>query len=360
MIALAKVALAAAAAAVCWAYQATRPPPAAILGAPGGPPITSPRVQLKDGRHLAYREAGVDRKTAKYKIIFFHGFASTKENSFPVSAGLVEELGIHLLFFDRAGYGDSDANPKRGLRSDATDVEELADALQLGDKFYVVGCSMGGYVAWSCLHYIPHRLAGAALVVPAVNYWWPAPADVSTSAYGRLDARDRLAFWIAHHFPSLFYAWMTQKLFAMSPIVRGERDAFTDKDWEILTETRRRERASGQVDPAKATQQGTYDSLCRDVTILFGTWDFDPTETKNPLPDGEGVVSMWQGREDKIVRVEIQRYVAQKLPWVRYHEHPEAGHTLPDMDGVGDEIIRELLLGGEKQHGSPSALRRDG
>ena len=73
------------------------------------------------------------------------------------SQELVEELGIYMLFFDRAGYGDSDANPKRCLKSDATDVEELADALQLGDKFYVVGCSMGGYIAWSCLHYIPHR-----------------------------------------------------------------------------------------------------------------------------------------------------------------------------------------------------------
>ena len=73
------------------------------------------------------------------------------------SQELVEELGIYMLFFDRAGYGDSDANPKRCLKSDSTDVEELADALQLGDKFYVLGCSMGGYIAWSCLHYIPHR-----------------------------------------------------------------------------------------------------------------------------------------------------------------------------------------------------------
>jgi hypothetical protein len=56
-------------------------------------------------------------------------------------------------------------------------------------------------------------------------------------------------------------------------------------------------------------------------------------------------VSIWQGREDRIVQVEIQRHVARKLPWVRYHEHPEAGHLLPDMDGVGDEIVRELLLG---------------
>ncbi|XP_062226705.1 uncharacterized protein LOC133924946 isoform X2 [Phragmites australis] len=336
MIVPARVVLVLAAVVLGCAYQATRPPPPAILGAPGGPPVTSPRVRLKDGRHLAYREAGVDRKTAKYKEI-------------------AEELGIYLLYFDRAGYGDSDANPKRRLKSDATDVEELADALHFGDKFYVVGISMGGYTAWSCLNYIPRRLAGVALVVPAVNYWWPLPVNVSRTAYGKLDVRDRRTFWIAHHMPSLFYAWLTQKWFRMSPIVRGEPDAFTEKDLEILTELRRKERESGLVDPAKATQQGTYESLCRDLTILFGTWEFDPTKIKNPFPDGEGVVSIWQGYEDKIVRVEIQRYVAQKLPWIRYHEHPVAGHALPNMDGVGDEIIRELLLG-ETPRGLQSEL----
>ncbi|GJN17099.1 hypothetical protein PR202_gb04139 [Eleusine coracana subsp. coracana] len=351
-----------------WAYQATRPPPPVILGSPGGPTVTSPRVRLKDGRYIAYKEAGVDRETAKFKIIFTHGFASTKESGFPMSQveeivccpaqELAEELGIYMLYFDRAGYGDSDANPARGLKSDATDVEELADALQLGDKFYVVGSSMGGYTAWSCLYYIPQRLAGVALVVPAVNYWWPLPADVSRSAFEKLDVRDRRTFWIAHHMPSLFYAWITQKWFAMSPIVKGGRDAFTDWDWEVLTEFRRKNPESGQADPAKATQQGTYESLCRDVTILFGNWEFDPTKIKNPFPNGEGVVSIWQGYEDKIVQVEIQRYVAQQLPWVRYHEHREAGHALPNKDGVGDDIIRELLLGAAHA-GLQSGIRQD-
>ncbi|CAD6336828.1 unnamed protein product [Miscanthus lutarioriparius] len=91
---------------------------------------------------------------------------------------LVEELGIYMLFFDRAGYGDSDANLKRSFKSDAMDIEELADALQFGDKFYVVGCSMGGYPAWriaaiaACTSPSPFRLAGVALATPAVNYWW--------------------------------------------------------------------------------------------------------------------------------------------------------------------------------------------
>ncbi|PWZ30508.1 hypothetical protein Zm00014a_039087 [Zea mays] len=357
MIALSKIALVSAVAllGLGWAYQATRPPPPAILGAPGGPPISSPRIRLKDGRHLAYREEGVRRENARFRIVFIHGFSSTKESGFPVSQELVEQLGIYMLFFDRAGYGDSDANPKRCLKSDATDVEELADALQLGDRFYVVGCSVGGYPAWSCLKYIPNRLAGVALAAPAVNYWWPLPANVSRAAYGRLHARDRRTFWIAHHAPALLHAWLAQKWFRVSPIVRAERDAFTAKDWEILTALWRKQRESGLVDPAKATQQGTYESLCRDATILFGTWEFDPTEIENPFPDGEGGVSIWQGRQDKIVQVEIQRYVAQKLPWVRYHEHPEAGHALPDMDGIGDEIIRELLLGESELHQEPRA-----
>jgi pimeloyl-ACP methyl ester carboxylesterase len=60
---------------------------------------------------------------------------------------LVEELGIYMLFFGRAGYGDNDAHgPPEAWPQErhATDVEELTDALQLGDRFYVVGCSMGG------------------------------------------------------------------------------------------------------------------------------------------------------------------------------------------------------------------------
>ncbi|KAF2953412.1 hypothetical protein DAI22_01g407000 [Oryza sativa Japonica Group] len=343
MVALSKLVLITAVALLGWAYKVARPPPPPILGGPGGPPVSSPRVQLKDGRHLAYREAGVGREIAKYKIIFSHGFASTKESDFPVSQELAEELGIYLLYFDRAGYGDSDANPKRGLKSDATDVEELADKLQLGEKFYVVGTSMGGYVAWSCLNYIPYRLAGVALVVPAVNYWWPMPASVSASAYRKLDVGDRRTFWIAHHMPWLFYAWFNQKWFRISPIVEGKPEAFTEKDWEILAEIQR----TGQLDRGRATKQGAYHSLCRDATILFGAWEFDPTAIENPFPNGDGVVSIWQGREDKIVRVEAQRYVAEKLPWVRYHEHPEGGHLFMCADGLGDKIVRELLLGEE-------------
>lgn len=61
------------------------------------------------------------------------------------------------MSFDRPGYGESDPDPKRTVKSVALDIEELADQLRFGSKFYVVGYSMGGQVIWSCLQYIPHR-----------------------------------------------------------------------------------------------------------------------------------------------------------------------------------------------------------
>lgn len=70
---------------------------------------------------------------------------------------MIEKLGIHLVHFDRPGYGESDPDPKRTVKSLVLDIEELADQLELGSKFYVIGASMGGQPVWGCLKYIPHR-----------------------------------------------------------------------------------------------------------------------------------------------------------------------------------------------------------
>lgn len=66
---------------LAWAYQATRPPPPKICGSPNAPPDTSPRIKLRDGRHLSYLEYGVPKQTANYKIIFVHGFDNCKHHN---------------------------------------------------------------------------------------------------------------------------------------------------------------------------------------------------------------------------------------------------------------------------------------
>lgn len=69
----------------------------------------------------------------------------------------MDEMSLYVVTFDRAGYGESDPNPNRNVKSEAFDIQELADILQLGPKFNVIGVSIGTYAVWACLKYIPHR-----------------------------------------------------------------------------------------------------------------------------------------------------------------------------------------------------------
>lgn len=76
-----------------WGYKALlRPPPPKICGSPGGPPITGPRIKLRDGRHLAYKEYGVPREEAKYKIVYVHGFTSSRHGAALISTDLSQPV----------------------------------------------------------------------------------------------------------------------------------------------------------------------------------------------------------------------------------------------------------------------------
>lgn len=94
---------------------------------------------------------------------------------------------------------------------------------------------------------------------------------------------------------------------------------------------------------AQIRQQGTHETLHRDMIVGFGTWEFDPMELENLFPNNEGSVHLWQGDDDVLVPVTLQRYIAQKLPWIHYHEIPGAGHLFPFAPGMVNNIVKTLL-----------------
>lgn len=300
----------------------------------------SPSVRLSDGRCLAYRELGVPKHKSNYKIIIVHGFGSSKEMNFLAPQELMDRLGIYLLLFDRAGYGESDPNPKRSINSEASDIEELADKLQLGSKYYVIGVSLGCYPVWSCLKRIPHRLAGAALIVPIVNYKWRTlPKDLTKDDY-----RKNLCKWIiwfCRHTPGLLHWWLTQKIFPSSSILDKNPAFFNNTDLGFIKNT-----PGYQLFAQNGMEnRSVFDSIRNDCIVAFGRWDFEPMELTNPYPDKESSVHIWQGFEDKVVPVKLQRYVSEKLPWIRYHEVPDGGHMLVYDSTVCEAILKSLLLG---------------
>ncbi|CAO2832999.1 unnamed protein product [Amaranthus hypochondriacus] len=329
---------------VTWIYQFMLPPPQRPCGLLGSPPITAPRVKLRDGRFLAYKEIGVPKHDAKNNIIFVHGFDNSRHDvviAAHLPPKVVEELGLYIVSFDRPGYGESDPDPTRTLKSMALDIEELADQLQLGDRFYLVGFSMGGQTVWGSLKYIPHRLAGAALLAPVVNYWWSGfPANLSKEAFEKQPSQDQWAQRVAHHLPWLTYWWNTQKLFPGSSVAAGKA-ILSQHDLELIPKIV----SLGTQHRGHSKQQGEFESLHRDMMIGFGSWEFSPMDLTDPFANKQGSVHLWQGNEDTLVPVSMQRFIAQRLSWIKYHEVEGAGHLFPFAEGMAEAILRSLLLG---------------
>ncbi|XP_021901378.1 uncharacterized protein LOC110817236 isoform X2 [Carica papaya] len=268
---------------------------------------------------------------------------------FPSFQEFMEDWGIYFLQFDRAGYGDSDPNPKRTLKSEALDIQELADQLEIGPKFYVIGVSMGSYPTWSCLKYIPHRLAGAALVVPVINYRWPSLPD----SLIKKDYRRRLikwSYWILKYAPGLLHWWVTQKLFPLTSGIEKNPVFFNNRDIEVLEKTK----GFPMLTREKLQQQDVFDTLRDDFMVCFGDWEFDPVVLDDPFPGHESCVQIWQGYEDKVVPCQLQRYISKKLPWIQYHEVPDGGHLIVHYSGICEAILRALLFG-EKYQSHKSA-----
>ncbi|CAA7043237.1 unnamed protein product [Microthlaspi erraticum] len=320
-----------------------KPPPPKLCGSPGGPPITAPRIKLRDGRNLAYKEHGVPREKARRKVIFIHGSNCCRHDAIYatlLSPDLVEELGVYIVSFDRPGYGESDPDPNRTPKSLALDIEELADQLSLGSKFYVIGYSMGGQATWGCVKYIPHRLAGVTLVAPVVNYWWKSlPSNVSNEGFNLQPKRDQWAVRVAHYAPWLMYWWNTQKWFPGSSVASGDYSILSQSDKDIILKLG----SSRKPYWDEVMPQGKHESVNRDAIVGFGSWEFDPVELEDPFLNGNGSVHLWQGDEDMLVPVTMQRYIAEKLPWVQYHEVAGSGHFLHFAEGMVDDVVKTLL-----------------
>ncbi|ONK56419.1 uncharacterized protein A4U43_C10F8420 [Asparagus officinalis] len=320
-------------------YVAIQPEKPKLCGSDGGPPVTSSRIRLRDGRFLAYSESGVDKELAKYKIVFCHAFASSRLHGLQPSPDLVEELGVYMVGYDRAGYGESDPNPRRSPKSEALDIQELADALKLGSRFYLIGISLGGHAVWGSIKYIPGRLAGAALLAPVVNYRWPGfPKNLITEAYNKQHLGDQWALRIAYYAPWLFNWWMNQSWLPTSTVISGK--VHLPNRWDSQVRDQALSNGMAQKRFQLATQQGIHESCYRDMMVTFGKWEFDPMDLlEPPFP-----VHLWQGDEDGLVPVTLQRFIASRLKWIEYHELSMTGHYLPTVPGLGDVVLKTLLV----------------
>jgi pimeloyl-ACP methyl ester carboxylesterase len=230
-------------------------------------------VTATDGRMLGVAEWGVPDGIP---VISLHGTPGSRLGRHHDEA-MFERLGMHLVTYDRPGYGLSDRHRGRRVVDAVADVESIADAFGF-DRFVVGGGSGGSPHAMACAARLGERVMSAVAIVPVAPYealgdQWvanQAPSNVeefTAAVAGEAALEDYLGGEVAK--------------------MRGDVLSVFDADDDLTASDREamgRESAQLVLREmlAEAIRQGPYGWLDDDLAF-FRHWGFELAEIQVPL-----------------------------------------------------------------------------
>lgn len=273
--------------------------------------MASLAVALPDGRQLAVETTGDPRGKP---VFLLHGTPGSRLGQAPRSA-VLSWLGIHLITFDRPGYGDSDRLPGRRVADAAGDVAAVANDLGL-KTFGVIGRSGGAPHALACAALLPERVTRTAALIslaprgaPGLD-WYAGMASSNRQAYAsaqsggsRLASSLRARSRDIRADPSILIAELNTEM------PESDRRMMKDRGVRSMLRTNYREAlrshdAGGWID---------------DVVALNQHWGFDPADIPGP-------VLLWHGEDDVFTPVEHSRWLADRIPDSQLRVEPATAH----------------------------------
>ena len=249
-------------------------------------------------------------------VLYFHGWPACR-----LEAGLIADLPVRLIAFDRPGYGRSTMRPGRTLLGWPDDVAFVADRLSL-DSFSVVGLSGGAPYAAACAYALGDRVRALALVSPV-----PPSTGVPyrTPGIGHLFRMGRHPK-LARRLLMLLRPLLHRRIITPSTVVGGglpaaDRAALTP---EVLA-------GLGHV-WRQAFARGIQGALS-DAEIYARDWGV-------PLDAIRAPTSVWYGAQDSLIP-ESALAPYGLIPRVRWHVLADEGHySLPLRHSAG--VLEEL------------------
>ncbi|MFD5093827.1 alpha/beta fold hydrolase [Amycolatopsis thailandensis] len=210
-----------------------------------------------------------------------------------------ERLGLRWVSYDRPGYGGSSPRPGRDVASAASDVEKIADALEI-ERFAVYGHSGGGPHAFACAALLPERVSamvGVASMAPYSESWeWFA--GMSAAGVGSLTAA------LAGREEKERYEATAE--YDAEMFTPADHAALAD-DWKWLLDV---------VGPAI---EGGPGALIDDDLAYVAPWGFQPSDVKAP-------VLLVHGGADRIAPVGHGEWLARQCATAELRVFPEDGH----------------------------------
>ena len=284
-------------------------------------------MTLLDGRKLAYSIYG--DKTG-YPLFLFHGTPGSRIwmiNDDPIA----QRLGFCIITTDRPGYGLSDPKEHRTLLEYSSDIDELADYLELR-HFSVLGISGGGAYAAAVAYGIPSRVDHCILVSTATPFQNGKPSKA-------MSKENRLAFFLTNHFPWILKIAMNaqKKLIDSKPekyketMKKGGRH-LPDWDNKML-----------QVDEIlecswhhskEAFHQGVNEVIY-ETKLLTKDWGFKLEEIKTSI-------KIWHGEKDTLSPASEVKAMETLFAEVESHYIEDGGHFLTESDEVWESILKNI------------------
>jgi len=282
-------------------------------------------IKLKDGRHLGFAQYG---EPSGIPLFLFHGTPGSRVFKRFENASWIKKYGMRVITPERPGYGLSDPAPERTIKDWASDVEELADFLDL-DRFHVTGGSGGGPYVLACAIHSPARVLSATLFSSG------APPEV-VSLSKDMQGGNRIIFFAAKYAPFLL-----KRIFSgTANTVRKHPEKYWSGVLAKSPEWDRRimEKQNGDyliMHSKEAFRQGV-DGAYRDMLLVSHPWHLDLDKITVP-------VFMWHGTEDTLMPVSAALKFSKLIPGCETHFIKGAGHQLLGSDEIRSQMIEKIL-----------------
>ena len=284
-------------------------------------------LTLKDKRKLGYEEYGL---VDGFPIFAFHGTPGSRiwmEEDDSTS----QELNIRLITIDRPGFGLSDFQPKRRILDFASDIEQLADHLEL-DHFAVMGISGGGIYAAACAYALKNRVIKAGLISTINEFKNGKPPE-------GMCKENRMVFIWAKRFPWLLRVILNQqkKLIDRKPdlykqSIQKQVAHLCPADQEVMANAENAEIMWMHM--KEAFRQGTKGAIY-EAALLTRKWSFDCADIRCE-------VEVWHGLEDTLAPVSSVVQLAEKIPVCNTHFIENKGHMLSEDPKIWQAILQSL------------------
>ncbi|CAB9499517.1 Alpha beta hydrolase fold [Seminavis robusta] len=289
-----------------------------------GEPKLNQTIKLKDGRQLGYAEYGTADGPA---IFYFHGGNGSRLEA-QWFAEAAAKRQIRLIAADRPGFGLSYFQQDRQLRDWANDVQELAAALSIHDKFSIFGLSGGGPFVAALAHLIPERLHRAAIISGT------APPDASDRFQG-MWCPVKMIFCLARRLPAMHRVALQQmgKFYADPEQMRKTMLKGMPKPDVTFLERVPIAVDIFSADAREAHRQG-IEGDAHEWQLYVNDWGFQ-------MEDISMEIGLWYGRYDVQVTPAMGQYFADTLPKSVYHLVDDGGHFSTINNHI-DSIIAYL------------------